>query len=75
MAAPLMPAPRCNDRSRAGNAILDIAGFDPFVEEQCRQLYAPVMGRPGLAPGHYFRLVERYPNAPFSITLPPGVPR
>jgi len=28
-----------------------------FVEDQCRQFYAPVMGRPGLAPGRYFRLL------------------
>jgi len=39
------------------NAVLDAAGFDPFVEEQCRQFYAPVMGRPSLAPGRYFRLL------------------
>src|SRR5436309_2919568 len=30
------------------NAILDEAGFDRFAEEQCRQFYAPVMGRPSL---------------------------
>src|SRR5499425_1879293 len=39
------------------NAILDAAGFDRFVEEQCRSFYAPVMGRPSLAPGRYFRLL------------------
>jgi transposase len=39
------------------NEILDGAGFDRFVEEQCRQFYAPVMGRPSLAPGRYFRLL------------------
>src|SRR5437016_11940751 len=39
------------------NAILDAAGFDRFVEEQCRPFYAPVMGRPSLAPGRYFRLL------------------
>jgi transposase len=39
------------------NAILDAAGFDGFVEEQCRPFYAPVMGRPSLAPGRYFRLL------------------
>jgi transposase len=32
------------------NAILDSAGFDRFVEEQCRPFYAPVLGRPRLAP-------------------------
>ncbi len=39
------------------NAILDEAGFDRFAEEQCRRFYAPVMGRPGLPPGRYFRLL------------------
>ena len=39
------------------NEILDAAGFDRFVEEQCRAFYAPVMGRPSLAPGRYFRLL------------------
>src|SRR3989475_7479440 len=39
------------------NTILDEAGFDRFVEEQCRSFYAPGMGRPGLPPGRYFRLL------------------
>jgi transposase len=39
------------------NAILDAHGFDRFVEDQCRRFYAPVMGRPSLAPGQYFRLL------------------
>src|SRR6059036_122533 len=39
------------------NAILDEAGFDRFTEEQCRAFYAPVMGRPSLLPGRYFRLL------------------
>lgn len=39
------------------NALLDAHGFDRFVEERCRRFYAPVMGRPGLAPGRYFRLL------------------
>jgi len=39
------------------NAILDAAGFDRFVEAQCAQFYAPVMGRPSLTPGRYFRLL------------------
>src|SRR5712664_1403598 len=39
------------------NAILDEAGFDRFVEDQCRSFYAPVMGRPSLPPGRYFRLL------------------
>src|SRR6266496_215131 len=39
------------------NAILDKAGFDRFAEAQCQAFYAPVMGRPGLPPGRYFRLL------------------
>ncbi len=39
------------------NTVLDAAGFDAFVEAECRQFYAAVMGRPGLAPGRYFRLL------------------
>jgi transposase len=39
------------------NGILDEAGFDRFVEAQCQSFYAPVMGRPSLAPGRYFRLL------------------
>jgi transposase len=37
--------------------MLDTHGFDRFAEDQCRQFYAPVMGRPSLAPGQYFRLL------------------
>jgi transposase len=37
--------------------VLDAHGFDRFVEDQCRRFYAPVMGRPSLAPGQYFRLL------------------
>ena len=39
------------------NAVLDTAGFDRFVEAEGQRFYAPVMGRPGLAPGRYFRLL------------------
>jgi transposase len=39
------------------NGLLDAAGFDRFVEGQCSRFYAPVMGRPSLAPGRYFRLL------------------
>ena len=38
-------------------AILDEAGFDRFAEAECQQFYAPVMGRPSLPPGRYFRLL------------------
>ena len=39
------------------NALLDADDFDRFVESQCREFYAPVMGRPSLVPGRYFRLL------------------
>jgi transposase len=39
------------------NRILDEAQFDAFVEGACATFYAPVMGRPGLAPGRYFRML------------------
>jgi transposase len=39
------------------NEILDAHDFDGFVETLCREFYAPVMGRPGLAPRRYFRLL------------------
>jgi transposase len=39
------------------NTALDAQGCDAFVEAQCAPFYAPVMGRPGLPPGRYFRLL------------------
>jgi len=40
---------------RTLNKLLAAHNFDSWVEEVCRPFYAPVMGRPGLAPGIYFR--------------------
>jgi transposase len=39
------------------NRVLDQNGFDEYVESACGGLYASTMGRPGLAPGRYFRLL------------------
>lgn len=39
------------------NRVLDEAQFDAFVEGACATFYAEAMGRPGLAPGRYFRLL------------------
>jgi transposase len=39
------------------NRTLEAEGFDAFVEARCRAYYAPVMGRPSLTPGRYFRLL------------------
>jgi len=37
------------------NEVLDEHHFDRTVEQLCRRYYKPVMGRPSLAPGVYFR--------------------
>jgi transposase len=37
------------------NQILDDEGFDAYVEDLCQRFYAPVMGRPSISPGVYFR--------------------
>ena len=39
------------------NRVLDEKRFDEFVEALCAPFYAETMGRPGLAPGIYFRLL------------------
>ncbi len=39
------------------NQLLAEHDFDGFVEGKCQQFYALTMGRPGLAPGIYFRLL------------------
>ena len=39
------------------NQILERAAFDAYVERLCRRFYADEVGRPGLAPGRYFRML------------------
>src|SRR6185295_15200591 len=39
------------------NQLLRERGFDDFTEAQCAEFYADTIGRPGLAPGIYFRLL------------------
>ena len=39
------------------NGVLRVGGFDDFVEGLCSKFYADQMGRPGLAPGVYFRML------------------
>src|SRR5260370_26601099 len=39
------------------NQILDENKFDEYVETICEEFYADEVGRPGLAPGIYFRLL------------------
>ena len=36
--------------------LLGEAGFDAFVETECKPFYAPRMGAPSLPPGRYFRM-------------------
>jgi transposase len=37
------------------NELLWNKGFDKFAEQSCQRFYAAKIGRPGLAPGIYFR--------------------
>lgn len=39
------------------NHILDSADFDGHVERLCQRFYADELGRPGLPPGRYFRML------------------
>jgi hypothetical protein len=39
------------------NQLLHEHGFDDFAEGQCASFYAETIGRPGLPPGTYFRLL------------------
>ncbi len=39
------------------NRILNETEFDRFVEDSCEKFYTPVMGRPSVAPGRYFRML------------------
>jgi transposase len=39
------------------NRLLDECHFDEFVEGLCERFYAKTLGRPGLMPGIYFRLL------------------
>jgi transposase len=39
------------------NRLLEECQFDGFVESLCKPFYAKTLGRPGLAPGMYFRML------------------
>jgi len=52
-----IPKPPAHPFYKQLNSILDQHGFDGFVEKLCAKFYAPQMGRPGLIPGVYFRLL------------------
>ena len=42
---------------QALNGVLEEHDFDTFAEQTCTEFYAERMGRPGLAPGVYFRML------------------
>jgi len=52
-----IPAPPAHPFYQRLNEILKQNEFDVFVERICARFYAPKMGRPGLIPGIYFRLL------------------
>jgi transposase len=52
-----LPAGVSHPFYRRLNQLLREHGFDDFVEAQCAGFYAQTMGRPGLPPGIYFRLL------------------
>ena len=51
-----LPPPPANPFYQRLNALLDEAGFGPFLEDLCRPYYADGFGRPGVPPGAYFRM-------------------
>jgi transposase len=57
VAATDLPTAASHPFYRRLNQLLAEHGFDEFVEDQCAPFYAETMGRPGLAPGIYFRLL------------------
>jgi transposase len=52
-----IPTPPAHPFYKRLNSILSKHGFDEFVEQVCAKFYAPKIGRPGLIPGIYFRLL------------------
>src|SRR3954447_14705288 len=58
IAAPELPAAPGHPFYHKLNALLDEAGFDPFVEGVCQSYYADGVGRPGIPPGVYFRMLS-----------------
>jgi transposase len=52
-----LPSAASHPFYRRLNQLLREQGFDDFVEAQCAGFYAETMGRPGLPPGIYFRLL------------------
>jgi len=57
IAAPELPTAPGHPFYQKLNALLDEAGFDRSVEELCQPYYADGIGRPGIPPGVYFRML------------------
>src|SRR3984893_134384 len=57
VAASDLPATAANPFYQRVNALLDEHYFDGFVEGLCQPFYDRTIGRPGVAPGIYFRLL------------------
>jgi len=52
-----LPTAASHPSYRRLNGLLREQGFDDCAEAQCAAFYAQTMGRPGLPPGIYFRLL------------------
>jgi hypothetical protein len=52
-----LPPARAHPFYQRLNRLLDEVGFDPFVENVCGPYYADRIGRPGIPPGVYFRML------------------
>jgi transposase len=52
-----LPPPPAHPFYQRLNRLLEKAGFDAFVEALCRPYYADGIGRPGIPPGIYFRML------------------
>jgi len=57
IAGPDVPTPAAEPFYRKLNEVLAQEGFDPFVEGLCQKFYHEEMGRPGIPPGVYFRML------------------
>src|SRR5262252_5713774 len=57
VAAPDLPIAPGHPFYQKLNTLLGEAGFDRFVEDLCRPYYADGVGRPGIPPGVYFRML------------------
>jgi transposase len=57
IAAADLPPPPAHPFYQRLNHLLADAGFDAFVEDLCRPYYADAIGRPGIPPGIYFRML------------------